>query len=519
LALEALSTVDRATTEYLALKDRLLAPSRVNLDYIESVSRILNRPLLDHQKSFCAHAINFHSCYNGSEQGTGKTATSWLMSRIWNCNRVLIVCPKDLVGQWNDELIETFVPEYRYNFHRLIDMSVADRRMVISALSTENNVAIGINYETIADLKQELIAFAPDIIIFDEAWKLKSEIAQVTQAAFDIAAICPHKLLLSGTPIGNDLGDWFSQLKIRGDWLMWENRDEFVAYFCKLVGVVAGRGISLKPVGCIRPIEMIQTLERGGWFRATKATCLDLPPKIFHRISVPMSREQTNWYRQVEQFGETVFNPSSLAGERLTMLRLQQITGGFIPIQPPVIDPSMTLEEIEELLERSRYRFIGSSKMDWIRDWASSHLVGDRSRRAIVWCRFNYEIDEIVRQMSEVVGSAGVKAVYSGVKNLDAIKASFNSRDEEGVQIIVGQSQKLAYGHNLQAGDFNLYYSYNWSYIIDAQSQDRSHRYGRDSAVEYLRLFNPRTIDVRILSAIDNKEDLAIRYSPETLTS
>jgi len=236
------------------------------------------------------------------------------------------------------------------------------------------------------------------------------------------------------------------------------------------------------------------------WFRATKATCLSLPPKCPpERIRLPLSCEAQTWYDAVAANGEVALGRElSLAGDETTRLRLQQIAGGHLPHATGTYP-------------------LECSKLAWITQMARDVLLGDRTIRVIVWCRFNDEVYRVAQQLKEELGGSSVIAATGDMGiSMDA-KRSFNSRDESGIQVIVAQLSYLFSGHNLQAADINVYFSNSYDYIVRAQSEDRSHRQGRDRPVRYIDLIAVGTEDENIIRSLDLKGRTAALLTPETL--
>jgi SNF2 family DNA or RNA helicase len=112
-----------------------------------------------------------------------------------------------------------------------------------------------------------------------------------------------------------------------------------------------------------------------------------------------------------------------------------------------------------------------------------------------------------------------VAEVWGPTKNdeIERIKKSFNSRDEDGVQVIVAQIKKMSHGHNLQACDYMIYFSNDWSYVQRIQSEDRAHRMGREGAIEYYDLVIEDSIDTDIKTALEKHEDFAQRVARHTV--
>ena len=156
--------------------------------------------------------------------------------------------------------------------------------------------------------------------------------------------------------------------------------------------------------------------------------------------------------------------------------------------------------------------------MEWIKDYVRDKFVSDECRKMIIWCKFTREIERMHEELSRIMSKDTVKIVYGKTKDLEDIKESFNTKAPGEIQIIVAQIKKLAYGHNLQGCDVNVYFSHSWSYIERAQSEDRSHRMGRVGAVQYYELEYIDTIDASILRAVERKKDVSLRLSPVTIS-
>ena len=165
---------------------------------------LLKVPLYDYQREGALFAVRAGRCLIGDEMGLGKTvqalAAAEIMARLFGIERVLIVCPTSLKHQWQRE-IEKF----------------ADRSAeVIGGLrpSREQGFASHepffkiTNYDTVhADL--DLIdAWAPDLVILDEAQRIKNWSTRVARTVKKIQS--PHAIVLTGTPLENRLEELVS---------------------------------------------------------------------------------------------------------------------------------------------------------------------------------------------------------------------------------------------------------------------------------------------------------------------
>lgn len=533
MIVEALGNPVSATERYIKRRLEMMTSDYIALtEWCELMSEmnVIQRPLMPHQDNFCALAINKHGILNASEQGTGKTAMAIALWAAWKPLRGLIVCPKSLIWQWPGEFYNV-LGEHAPDLLPLSEpgMTIADKKDLITHISADaqySNTIIIINYEIIDDLQKVITEhWKPDYVVFDEAWKIKSPKALSTKAAINIASAVPahgHIQLLSGTPIGNDVGDLWSQMcMIESNSEYMEQYDEWMSSYAtfKPIQTKSGRMINV-PVGCKDPVGLMRRIAPH-FFRASKATCLSLPDKVFDVIKFDLPPRVRALYDRVEEIGNEVFDPLSLSGERVTKLRLQQITGGNVP----------EIKDTYSVLKGSM--IIESPKRDWVMDFARDVLKHEPYTRAIIWCKFNAEIETMRGMLAEILSAKAVIAVtrHTHDRDLQEAKEAFNARQEGVAQVLVAQIKKLAYGHNLQAGDWNILYSHPWSYIDRDQLEDRTHRLGREGIVRYVELVingthyknkagenrYKQSIDEDVLDAIHRKENLAERFGPDTV--
>jgi len=510
---EAVSVITATSEDYNIARSQIMdIPNTI----IETIKTILSNAHLDpdqfarHQLQSIAIGSSRSGFFNGSEQGTGKTRAALATIKAVGAFRTLIACPKSLVGEWIAEA-------ERINMNvNIIDIgtgSSAERRDLL--MTTEHGFTptiVIINYEMANKLKLELFDFHPNMLILDESWRLKDPQTLAYKAILPIARQASFRLALTGTAIGNHVGDLYSQLTLIDPTLRLGSAHDFLEAFGE-IGTIYRRGIDgptqmMKIIGA-KNVPMLMSIIEPLWFRATKTSCLDLPEKVPSvRVKFVLPRSVRELYDRVAVDGDLALGSLlSLSGERVTMLRLQQIVGGHKPIVSDDPEEDTRLEELP------------SYKIDWLKHFAADRLLEYPNIRCIIWCKFTAEIIRLQRELSAILRAEKVVIATGNTSNsdLDNIKLSFNSRDENGVQVIVAQIKKLACGHNLQACDWNIYYSHSWSYLERSQSEDRSHRMGRIGPVQYIDLVCENTIDEPVLQATDNKRDLAIRLSPGTV--
>lgn len=565
MVVESAVPMFQADDGYLALRRLAMSPTREEMDRWMSVCRT-RRTLLQFQHDFNAFALDLRGAFNASEQGTGKTTMSCSLIGAWRrmhgYTRVLIVSPKSPMMQWEGELWEV-LGEDAPLFLPLVG-DVRKRLEVLEGLrGMPDYMAVATNYEALDRLQLPIARFRPHVVIFDESWKIKTPSAAMTKAAVNIADCADRVLCLNGTPISNHVGDLWSQLRVvmgrrsqLGTYKQW--MEDFAVSNSLQVQTARGTASVTQYVGVKNVAGMVMRMAPVYW-RATKESCLDLPEKMAPReIECRMAPEQSALYGEIMDMGESAFYPGaasgdpfgeewddasfaiegltpeqtanlSLAGAVTKVLRLQQVAAGFMPPRLTYGIPFDGAARGLRLDQDTGAYDVGSPKDAEIEAWLDDNMRYDRTVRGILWCRFKPELLRMHRLAERVLGRGATAMVYGGrggIKDtaLKDVKESFNSRSQSGVRLLVA-NKRMAYGHNLQACDWNLQTSLPWSFLEQDQLEDRSHRLGRHGPVGYLRFMAMRqtrrgqwgpTVDHDVRDAIAARENMMARIARHT---
>ena len=168
--------------------------------------------------------------------GLGKTvqalAATEMLIRHHQVRRVLVICPTSLKHQWREEIT-------RFTVHEAVVVTglMAARAQLYRAESSagvkpeKSNTPLGryliANYETIARDLDAIAAFAPDMVIVDEAQRIKNWNTIAARGVKKIAS--PHAIVLTGTPLENKLEELISivqfvdQHQLGATWQVLEN--------------------------------------------------------------------------------------------------------------------------------------------------------------------------------------------------------------------------------------------------------------------------------------------------------
>lgn len=174
------------------------------------------------------------------EVGLGKTIeASLVLAQKWaeHKRRLLLIVPATLRKQWSQELVEKFslpskILEAR-NFKEAQNAGAANPFLTEDAFG-EAAVVI-CSYEFASRKHAELAAVPWDLVVFDEAHKLRNfyrgESAKIA-SRLDTALKNRHKLLLSATPLQNNLQELYGLIALI-DPHFFGSLDAFKARYCR----------------------------------------------------------------------------------------------------------------------------------------------------------------------------------------------------------------------------------------------------------------------------------------------
>lgn len=520
MACEALAAPTQISAGYREARARMMSLAKDAVDWAFTsllMGAKLATPLLPHQLNTVAfiHMLQGKGCLIAHQPGVGKTRCALASAYLWRAQRVLVVCPLSVIPTWKREWELLWLPPRPFAMSALDAVSVQERRtrLIAHGVTPAAWPLIScVNYEVIADLADAVKEYNPDVVILDEASRCKNEKAKVTQSLIPICDKAKHVLLLNGTPFANrGAADLWAQLRMLGKEVVPESFWQFASAYCNLDLLEVGGRQLWQPSGCRDPIGLMQRLEPY-YFRVTREAIMTLPPTRRITVELEMTKEQRTLYDAVEKDGAGVLgNPLSLDGARVIDIRLHQIAGGHRPEYAP--------EDAESsAAEYKLIPFPNNPKTKWLQQFTIDNLFDNPSVRMVVWCRYLKELNTCLEYIGDVIGSGRVAAIWGETsnENIEQLKQSFNSLDPEGVRVLICQTAKMAFGHNLPGCSVMVYYSNDWSHLLRIQSEDRARRIGSEGGLTIYDLCCRDSIDGRILAALQSHQDFSERMAPQT---
>ena len=417
------------------------------------------------------------------EQGCGKTITSvgitGALYKAGRITKVLIVAPLSILSVWEDEF-EKFA-DFPCSL-TVLKGTGKKKQEQLQNISDEGLQIVVINYESAWRMEKDIIGWGPDLVIADEAHKMKEARTNQSKGMHSIGAQANYRLLLTGTVINNKELDVFSQYKFV------EPRIFGNSFF-----TFRNRYFDMGGYGGYIPIfkqsMMDDFLKRmhAIAFRVTKDECLDLPEITEEVRRIELEPKAMKIYSELEKesFTELTNSEVSAVNVLTKLLRLCQVTGGHL-----------TDDEGDSNL-------VSTAKLEALTDIVESSV--EDNKKIVIMARFIPELNDI-QQMLDKKG-IGYSVIRGGVKDRDEQIRRF--QEDQDCMVFVGQIAAAGLGLTLTAASTMVFYSLDYSMSNFEQAKARIHRISQRENCHYIYLVAKNTVDVKVLRALRNKVNLA----------
>jgi len=402
--------------------------------------------------------------------------------------KALILTPPSLVGQWVDELTSRFglapVTPESPDFRRDSDESWARAPLVVASLALVRQPAY----------RHRLHALDYDLVIVDEAHALKRRTSAAWQLVNDLRT--RFLLLLSATPVGNDLSELYNLILLLRPGLL-----QTEAHFRREYGQTS----ALEHAG---RREKLRTLLREVMLRNTRAHIdLKLPRRLAAtQVVRPGAAEADMLARLTAVIRERYAKASAADRWRLTTLQMQAGSS-----------PAALRFGLRERAGSSSRLGAGEDHLDDFAPVAAAlsevgvsakatalvELARRSDEKKIVFTRFRATLDELERVLVE----EGFRvAVFHGgltTTEKDAAIAAFQGDAE-----ILLSSEIGGEGRNLQFCRTVINYDLPWNPMAIEQRVGRVHRIGQAREVYVFNFCLAGSIEERILRLLHDKINL-----------
>jgi SNF2 family DNA or RNA helicase len=335
-----------------------------------------------------------------------------------------------------------------------------------------------INYETVVRDRKELNAWKPDLIVLDEAQRIKNWQSKTSQEVKLLDS--RYAVVLTGTPLENKLEELFSIVAFVDErrlgpafQFLAEHRVEDADK--KLVGY--------------RNLDALREKLAPILLRRTRAEVLSqLPPRTDTTVYVEMADAQRPLYAENQSTLGRILQKKYLTElDRRRILcciaNLRMLCDStFLLDHQTNVSPK--LDEVEELLRE---------------------LLGPEPHKVVVFSQW----EVMLRKAAEVVEKLGVghTILHGNIPGKDRRKLLEKFRDDPECRVFLS-TDAGGTGLNLQAADTVINLEVPWNPAVLDQRIARVHRMGQHRPVQVFNLVTRDSIEERVLQTLEQKRSL-----------
>lgn len=430
------------------------------------------------------------------EMGLGKTVQtiallSYLAEYKGNKGPHLVVVPLSTLPNWQSEF-ERWLPSFNVIAFR---GSKDQRREALRNMRGDEVNVVLTTYDFILREKGPLTRKNWKHIIVDEGHRMKNAKSRLHQVLN--AFTCANRLLLTGTPLQNNLTELWALLNFllpkifssAEDFENWFNEP-----FSKMSGVEDDGSQKLNEEEQMLIIHRLHIVLRPFLLRREKAEVLkDLPDKQEFVVRVELSHWQRLAYDQMSQNALRVVDAEGKATAKSMQNSLMQL-------RKICNHPYLFMDEYR--VDRELFRVAGKFE------------VLDRMLPKLV--HFGHKI-LLFSQMTQLMDILADYLEWRGLKyyRLDGSTAIEDRRERmhhfntgTDVNLFILSTRAGGLGLNLQTADTVIIFDSDFNPQMDLQAQDRAHRVGQKNQVRVFRLITESQIEQSILDKAHHKLDI-----------
>lgn len=443
---------------------------------------LLKVPLYPYQAEGALFAVRTGRALIGDDMGLGKTiqaiAATEILARHFGVSKVLVICPTSLKYQWQSEIMR-FSGRQRENAARVINGGRAQRQRDY-ALDDFCKIT---NYEKLKPDLDLIAAWAPELVIVDEAQRVKNWNTIAARALKRIDS--SYAIVLTGTPLENKLEELISvvqfvdQHRLGPTWkLLHEHQVKDEA------GRVTGY-TGLEKIGQTLAPVMIR--------RRKFEVLRQLPSRTDQNLLVPMTEMQMLYHQEnadvvakiVQRWRKTRFL-SDKDQRRLTCaLQNMRMSCNSTYLLDQETDHGVKADELAALFE---------------------DLFADPEAKAVVFSQWTRTHDILIRRFE--ARDLGYVSFHGGVPSDKRPALVERFRDDPTCRVFLSTDAGST-GLNLQHASTLVNMDLPWNPAILEQRIARIHRMGQKRPVRVINFVAKGTIEEGMLSVLAFKRSLS----------
>jgi superfamily II DNA or RNA helicase len=443
---------------------------------------LLKAPLYPYQAEGALFAVRVGRALIADDMGLGKTiqaiAATEILARHFGVSKVLVICPTSLKYQWQSEIVR-FSGRQGENAARVISGGRAQRRKDY-ALDDFCKIT---NYEKLKPDLDLIAAWAPELVIVDEAQRVKNWNTIAARALKRIDS--SYAIVLTGTPLENKLEELISivqfvdQHRLGPTWkLLHEHQVKDEA------GRVTGY-TALEKIGQTLAPVMIR--------RRKSEVLRQLPARTDQNLLVPMTEMQMDYHKEnadevakiVRRWRKTRFLSDTDQRRLMVALQNMRMSCNSTYLLDQETDHGVKADELAALLDK---------------------LFADPAAKAVVFSQWTRTHDIVIRRLE--ARNLGYVSFHGGVPSEKRPALVERFRDDPTCRVFLSTDAGST-GLNLQHASTLVNMDLPWNPAVLEQRIARIHRMGQIRPVRVINFVAKGTIEEGMLSVLAFKRSLS----------
>ena len=434
------------------------------------------------------------------EMGLGKTIQTialivHLLDYKKNPGPALIIVPLSTLSNWSSEF-QRWAPEVVVIQYKGLPHV---RKMLAQTIRTNRFNVVLTTYEYIMRDRSILSKVQWKYLIIDEGHRMKNHHCKLTQILNTYYSQAPHRLLLTGTPLQNNLPELWALLNFILP-TIFKSATTFTDWFNAPFATLPSEKVELNHEETLLIIRRLHKVLRPFLLRRLKKEVeSQLPEKVEYIIKCELSALQRCLYNAMAKNRTLIVENQGKTGRRALMNKLMQLR--------KICNHPFLFEEIEERLADSLgYKNGAINGPDLFRVSGKFELL-DRilpklkatGHKVLLFCQMTAVMDLL--------------EFYFAYRNYTYIRLDGTTKSDDRCELLKNfnddsidcfifllSTRAGGVGLNLQKADTVILFDSDWNPHQDQQAQDRAHRIGQKNEVRVLRLMTVNTVEEKILA-------------------
>ena len=413
----------------------------------------------------------------GDEMGLGKTlqaiSLGLLKKDIFGFSKILVITLASLKEQWKRE-----IEKFSHEKATIIEGSPFQRKALYQGDSHLFKIT---NYEAVLRDITIISGFNPDMIILDEAQRIKNFSTKTSEAVKRLPK--KHGIVLTGTPLENKLEDVYSIVQFLDPYLLtplWKFAADHFMIPRKKKSNVAG----------YKNLEMLKDKLKPIVIRRKKEEVLkDLPREVVNNYYIDLTTEQQEIHSGYARsllplINKKFLTPMDMRRIQVLLLRMRMVCDSTYLIDRDThISPK--LKELASIIDE---------------------MVIQNQRKMVIFSEWTTMTFLIARHLSDMNIPFIELSGKVPVKKRQALIDEFTNNPDCKVFL---STDAGGTGLNLQAADCVVNFELPWNPAKMNQRIGRVSRIGQESqCINVINLIAKQSIEERILAGIQLKTDL-----------